>query len=195
MSQKYYVVWKGRKPGIYLSWEECQKQVIGFSNALFKSFKSLEEAQKAYNDVNYLNTKKLINDYPQTGICVDAAYSCKTKQMYYRAVLLPEKKELFKKGPFENSTNNIGEFLAIVEALRFCREKNLDLPIFSDSVSALAWVKNKKINSKIDAYENNQTSELLKEAIKWLSENNYLNELIKWDTKKWGENPADFGNK
>jgi len=195
MSQKYYVVWKGRKPGIYLSWEECQKQVIGFSNALFKSFKSLEEAQKAYNDVNYLNTKKLINDYPQTGICVDAAYSCKTKQMYYRAVLLPEKKELFKKGPFENSTNNIGEFLAIVEALRFCREKNLDLPIFSDSVSALAWVKNKKINSKIDADENNQTSELLKEAIKWLSENNYLNELIKWDTKKWGENPADFGNK
>lgn len=47
---KYYVVRKGRNPGIYLTWEECQKQVDGFSNAEFKSFSSESEAREYLNN-------------------------------------------------------------------------------------------------------------------------------------------------
>lgn len=47
---KYYVVRKGRNPGIYLTWEECKKQVDGFSNAEFKSFSSESEAREYLNN-------------------------------------------------------------------------------------------------------------------------------------------------
>jgi viroplasmin and RNaseH domain-containing protein len=45
---KWYVVYKGRKPGVYSDWNMCQAQVSGFSHASYKSFKSKEDAMKAY---------------------------------------------------------------------------------------------------------------------------------------------------
>ncbi|KRL62777.1 ribonuclease H family protein [Lactobacillus psittaci] len=41
---KYYAVKKGRKPGVYRTWEECEKQVKGFSGAEYKSFEKISEA-------------------------------------------------------------------------------------------------------------------------------------------------------
>ena len=49
---KYYAVKKGRHPGIYNTWEECQNEVNQFKNAQFKSFTSKEEAW------NYLKYSK-----------------------------------------------------------------------------------------------------------------------------------------
>ena len=46
--QKYYVVWKGRKPGIFTSWAESEKQVKGFAGAEFKAFDTLKDAELAY---------------------------------------------------------------------------------------------------------------------------------------------------
>src|SRR5688572_14026587 len=46
--QKFYVVWKGRKPGVYKSWAECEAQVKGFQDAKFKAFESMAAAQAAY---------------------------------------------------------------------------------------------------------------------------------------------------
>ena len=43
---KYYAVKNGRNPGIYMTWDDCKKQVDGYSKAEFKSFKTLEEAKK-----------------------------------------------------------------------------------------------------------------------------------------------------
>lgn len=43
-SKKFYAVRRGKKPGIYTSWPECQKQVAGFANARFKGFMTREEA-------------------------------------------------------------------------------------------------------------------------------------------------------
>ena len=45
---KYYVVWQGRKPGIYLTWDECKEQVHGAEGARYKSFPTMEEAKKAF---------------------------------------------------------------------------------------------------------------------------------------------------
>ena len=46
--KKYYVVWNGRIPGIYETWNECKAQVDGFENAKYKSFESLSEAHQQY---------------------------------------------------------------------------------------------------------------------------------------------------
>ena len=43
---KYYAVKKGRNPGIYTSWDSCLEEVKGYSGAIYKSFKSLEDANE-----------------------------------------------------------------------------------------------------------------------------------------------------
>ncbi len=55
MANKFYAVKKGLVPGIYNTWEECKTNVDGFSGALYKSFKTLDEA-KIYLGYNALDT-------------------------------------------------------------------------------------------------------------------------------------------
>ena len=43
---KYYAVAKGRQKGVYKTWEECKKQVDGYSGAIFKSFDNEADAKK-----------------------------------------------------------------------------------------------------------------------------------------------------
>jgi ribonuclease HI len=103
---------------------------------------------------------------------------------------------VFKKGPFFDGTNNIGEFLAIVHALALLKKHNSEVPIFSDSKTAISWVKAKKSNTKLDPTGRNaELFELIKRAEDWLKDNTYKNKILKWETKWWGENPADFGRK
>lgn len=45
MASKFYAVQKGKIPGIYYSWDDCKKMVDGFPGAVYKSFKTLEEAE------------------------------------------------------------------------------------------------------------------------------------------------------
>ena len=99
-------------------------------------------------------------------------------------------------GPYRDGTNNIGEFLAIVHALALLKQHQSDLPVYSDSKTAISWVKKKKANTKVQATaQNKKLLELLLRAEKWLIDNNYPNKILKWETEKWGENPADFGRK
>jgi len=104
------------------------------------------------------------------------------------------KKTIFKIGPFEDGTNNIVEFLGIAYALAYCKKKHIFLPIYSDSRNAIGWVRDKEARTNHDRSDRNKKLfELVYRAVYWLSE--YENEILKWETKAWGENPADFGRK
>ena len=86
--------------------------------------------------------------------------------------------------------------MAIVHALAHLKKHNSALPIYSDSRTAISWVKNKKANTKLEEGAGNaEVFDLLERAVKWLQENNYPNKVLKWETDYWGENPADFGRK
>ena len=99
-------------------------------------------------------------------------------------------------GPLQDGTINIVEFLAIVHALALCKKNNSLLPIYSDSKIAIGWLKNKRCGTLHDKSDKNiKLFELLDRAHKWLEENEYENKILKWETKAWGENPADFGRK
>ncbi|MBC7925660.1 MAG: ribonuclease H, partial [Bryobacteraceae bacterium] len=105
--------------------------------------------------------------------------------------------ELFRLGPFPDTTNNIGEFLAIVHALAFLHGRGKqDMPVYSDSAIALTWLQAKKCRTKhAETPANRKAFELIRRAEKWLEENNYANPVLKWRTESWGENPSDFGRK
>ena len=193
--QKFYVVWKGRTPGVYNTWAECDAQVSGFANAKYKSYPTKEEADKAFADGK---EKKIVSNESKIlkSISVDGACSVTTKVMEYQAVLTDTGERVFHQGPFKDGTNNIGEFLALVHALAHCKKQGINLPIYSDSKTAMAWVRDKKINSNIVETENNkELIGMINRAIKWLNENTYTNQVLKWETESWGENPDDFGRK
>ncbi|MEZ5067097.1 MAG: hypothetical protein R2847_00700 [Bacteroidia bacterium] len=88
------------------------------------------------------------------------------------------------------------EFLALVHALAYCKKHQLTVPIYSDSVTAMKWVRDKHAKTKLESSNNNtELFDLIDRAEKWLKENTYSNPVLKWETKLWGENPADFGRK
>ena len=199
--QKYYVVWKGNNPGIYQSWERCQNEIKNEKGALFKSFSDEAEAKKAYEQ-GYETYKKTLNfidisDGPElNSISVDAASSGNPGIMEYQGVDTNTKEVLFKMGPFNNATNNIGEFLALVHGIAILEKDLQKRIIYSDSVTAMSWVRKKRCQTKLKRNdENEEVFILIDRATKWLKENNYSATIKKWETKKWGEIPADFGRK
>lgn len=125
------------------------------------------------------------------GIAVDAAHSTKNKVTEFQGIDLKTGKQVFYKNlGFE--TNNIGEFLAIVEAVKYIIKTNYEPKIiYSDSVTAISWFTNKRTASKKKNWK-------LKEAEIYLNVCSVLVDEITvkhWNNQKWGEIPADFGNK
>jgi ribonuclease HI len=105
-------------------------------------------------------------------------------------------KQIFHQGPYEHGTNNVGEFLAIVHALVMLEKKRSTMPIYSDSSTAIGWVKKKHSNTELAADEKNaMLFELIDRAENWLAEHTFANPILKWDTQAWGEIPADFNRK
>ena len=208
--KKYYVVWQGKKKGIFTSWNECKKQIDGYQGAQYKAFVNKEEAEKAftesYEKYRGKDTKKVVLSAAEKAkygtpilesIAVDAACAGNPGKMEYRGVLTHNKKEIFKMGPFDKGTNNIGEFLALVHGIALLKTKNMgNVPIYSDSKIAMSWVKKKQCRTNIvfDS-SNKEILDLIHRAESWLKNNNYSNKILKWETKAWGEIPADFGRK
>ncbi|RYF97393.1 MAG: ribonuclease H [Chitinophagaceae bacterium] len=206
---KYYVVWKGRQTGVFDNWETCKSYVDGFEKAQYKSFESKELAERAfkekpekhiYKGSSNKPTKEDRSSYASNiiypSIAVDAACSGQSLKMEYQGVDPVSKDVIFHRGPYADGTNNVGEFLAIVHALSVLHKHKSNIPIYSDSKIAIGWVKKKKHASLLSPTANNRPIfELLERAEKWLRDHTYENKVLKWETKIWGENPADFGRK
>ena len=211
--QKYYVVWQGKKPGIYSDWDACKEQVVGVQGAQYKGFDSMAEAEVAiklpYSSVVSSNTSKssstsltsvlVIDENGMTAVkpgtdnppvldalAVDAACSGNPGVMEYQGIYIPTRTRVFHYRA-EKGTNNIGSYL---------KKHRLNQIIYSDSVNAISWVRQKQCKSKLP--EDASTAELwdyIHRAENWLRTNSYTTEIRKWDTDHWGEIPADFGRK
>ena len=211
--QKFYVVWRGRKPGVYDNWDDCKQQVEGIGEAAYKAYATLEDAEEAFwrgkedaqpaQAVAGQDDKKsdtplpaaAPRPYDEDAIAVDAACSGNPGPMEYRGVDLRSGQELFHLGPM-HGTNNIGEFLAIVHALALLKKQGVKRTVYSDSRNALLWVRQKQCKTKLE--RNAQTEglfQLIDRAVIWLRKNKIEVPLLKWQTKEWGEVPADFGRK
>ncbi|SDR71711.1 ribonuclease HI [Formosa sp. Hel1_31_208] len=208
--KKYYTVWKGHHTGVFESWDDCKAQIKDFQGAQYKSFATFDAAKKALkgNYFDYIGKNKTFtselsdNQLKRIGtpnfnsISVDAASSGNPGKMEYRGVDTKTKKQLFIQGPFEEGTNNIGEFLAIVHGLALLKKTNSNRVIYTDSKTAMSWVKKKTCNTKLERNEKNKSVfELVDRAVHWLKNNTYDTIIVKWETKAWGEIPADFGRK
>ncbi|MFW6275933.1 MAG: viroplasmin family protein [bacterium] len=206
---KYYVIWIGHKTGIVDNWDECLQRTKGYKGARYKGFKTLEEAQKAYetnwseiipagNNKTRQSPKKSNTSKTspiQDSLAVDAACSGNPGPMEYRGVHVGSNQEWFH-AKFTTGTNNVGEFLAIVHGLGELKRKQLNIPIYTDSTIALGWIKKKKCITKLERTpQTEKLFQLIERAENWLNNNHYSQPVLKWETKDWGEIPADFGRK
>lgn len=218
-SKRFYVVWRGREPGVYDDFNDAMEQVDNYPGASFKSFASAEEAADAFRKGNARDDRQdianlMLNasrqnmpasgkpDYmsiPEIdldGWAVDASCLGNPGTMEYRGVELMTGRELFRVGPFKKSTNNIGEFLAIVHALAMMAQKGEWHTIYSDSQTGMAWVRDRKVKTKLAECDDNRKSfDMMRRALSWLNTHTYSCRIRKWQTELWGEIPADFGRK
>jgi ribonuclease HI len=125
---KYYAVRVGKKPGIYRSWPETQKQVVGFSGAVYKSFTTEREAHEfltlpsAIDDIDE-------RDFEVVAYCDGSSYQGLGGYGYLTIINGQIKKYC---GPIYNSTNNIAELTAVKRCLRKLRNYERIL-IWTDS--------------------------------------------------------------
>ena len=170
------------------------------------SFSDKEEAEiafsKSYWEIAQLKGKKNLHELTTkdnpilNSISVDAACSGNPGTLEFRGVFTDTETELFKRGPYEMGTVNIGEFLAIILALAWLKKHKLEYPIYSDSKTAMAWVRKKKVNTKLErTAKNKELFKALDDAVLWLNKNPVNTQILKWETKIWGEIPADYGRK
>src|SRR5690606_32862602 len=208
--KKYYTVWKGHHTGVFETWNNCKGQRKNFEGAKYNSFETLETEKLALKGIYFdyigkkTNFKSPLSESQlkkfglpnYNSISVDAASSGNPGIMEYRGVDTKTKKQLFIQGPFQEGTNNIGEFLAIVHGLAFLKKHDSDKLIYTDSKTAMSWVKKKTCNTKLERNSKNEKLfELVDRAVNWLKTNSYKTVIVKWETKAWGEIPADFGRK
>jgi ribonuclease HI len=207
---KYYVVFAGRNPGVYDTWEECNKQVNGYSGAVFRSYRTKAEAEKALDTYNsnkgaekapasLNNAEAAPTSRPTTGIFTDGACSGNPGPMAYRVIRIRESTapETIAEQSFEKGTNNVAEFLALVAALKETQDSH-EL-VYTDSTNAITWIARRGCNTHSSLSEDAQRA--VNDAVEWLKslpqEQRASMEarIKKWDTQAWGEIPADFGRK
>lgn len=205
--KKYYVVWEGHNTGVYETWAECLAQVKGYPNAKYKAYTNKEEAYEAVSHFPGWEKKaskkrsapspEVLAKIDQEALSVDAACSGNPGVMEYRGVWVKDGVEAFREGPFKQGTNNIGEFLAIVQGLSYLNKHKMPhVRIYTDSRTAIKWVKIKRANTKLTLNASNaRLFKYIKGAENWLRTNTFQNPIEKWDTENWGEIPADFGRK
>lgn len=232
--QKYYVVWAGRKPGVYTSWADCQEQINQFQDAKYKSYESQREAEAAYKegwkahwgqgrkrnqqaDGSKITPQDAVrqsqsspanakqrrrgNSRPQTeidfdSISVDVGTRGNPGPVEYKGVDTRTGEVIFEHGPIQKGTNNLGEFLAIVHALAYLKKLGSNKTIYSDSVNAMKWVKQKSVSTTLKRDESTEEMwNLVDRAVEWLNSNTYSNQVLKWETESWGEIKADYGRK
>lgn len=213
----FYVVWQGRETGVFESWAACEQQVKGVA-AKYKGFATRAEAEKALAEGadKYITPRSATKKQESTSLplkdlsptemqqhgvtlpalAVDAACSGNPGKMEFRGVIADTGTEVFHRGPYIGGTNNIGEFLAIVLGLAYLKKHNLPWVLYSDSKTAIAWIRQKKCKTQLEWKANNQDLFLaVRAAEKWLADNTWTTTIHKWETEKWGEIPADFGRK
>ena len=150
--RKFYAVRIGRQTGIFESWDECKKQVTGFSGAEYKSFLCHRDAEIYLNNENQGDSSGGISELGSAGeavpCCVayvDGSYNVKTKEFSFGAVILHNGEELHFKEKFDDeelaSMRNVaGEIKGAEFAIRYCMEKEIEsVDLYHDYEGISKW--------------------------------------------------------
>jgi len=177
MAKKYYAVRKGKQPGIYLTWNDCRDQVVGYSGAVYKSFASREEAE------NFLGTSSQGQSMDEflTGssqgsentACeaeiiayIDGSYDKRTGAVGSGGIIFYQNQEIpfsfgTKEPQYAEFWNVSGELLAAMYVMRFALEKGVtSCALYYDYMgiemwATGAWKRNNTLTKSYAAFAQN----------------------------------------
>lgn len=203
--KKYYAVRVGRTPGIYRTWGDCQRQTTGHKGAEFKGFPTLEDAEAWMAGATARPAgggsgggASSAGPVPTHGLAVDGGCSGNPGPFEYRGVDVATGEVIFSVPPDEIGTNNLAEFLALVEAMRIVMSGKHPGPIWNDSATARTWVSKGAANITQKKWKMSEVTRLEVEAAEaWLAETPVSKRppAHAWDTRAWGQIPADYDRK
>ena len=142
---KFYAVKKGRTTGIYNSWDECKKQVLGFENALFKSFDSYEEAESYMNKEPLQESDGSEADSLTVYAFTDGSFNQETGFFGYGGFLINGDEKYILQGKSNDedlaSMRNVaGELLGAQSAIQEAMNQGLpEITIFYDYLGIEMW--------------------------------------------------------
>ena len=173
MPGKYYAVKKGRKPGVYQSWAECKAMVDGFPGAVYKSFKTREEAVAFAKAATYTGAdaapkmqnamKKTMQQedgaMPSVYAFVDGSYNVATHVYGYGGFLIHDGQKEVLQGSDTDAEmaamrNVAGEICGSMAAIRKAVELGLpEVTIYYDYMGIEKWAIGEwKANKKLTQY-------------------------------------------
>ncbi|MBD7913035.1 MULTISPECIES: ribonuclease H family protein [Clostridium] len=187
---KYYSVYRGKSgiPKILTNWEECKKEVIGCKGAIYKSFKTEEEAieflslsSKGKSEISSTNVvdeeKSLHLDMNGLVIYVDGSFSLEKGNYSYGLVAIRNGEEIYRDcGAGEDSDaialrNVAGEVLGSLKAVEYAISNGYeDVKIVYDYQGVECWAlgtwkRNKELT---EAYHKSMQENMKKINIKFI---------------------------
>lgn len=134
---------------------------------------------------------------PTRGIVVDGYSLGNPGEGGYKGIDLETGKVMFQ-GKLKHCSNNIAEFLGVCHALGYIKEiwrkeGKVYNEVYTDSQTAIAWVEKKETNTSCTM--DDETKNKVERSLRFLVQSGRLALVKKWNTKEWGESPADFGHK
>lgn len=150
MQQKFYAVRIGRTPGIYLSWEDCKRQVDNFKGAKYKSFLSATEAADFINEIpagaaKFDDNGRPITDSEHAVAYVDGSYNAETKKFSYGIVLFFNGSEVHLSEKIEDQElsemrNVAGEIKGAEAAIQYAIDHQIkNIVIYHDYEGIASW--------------------------------------------------------
>ena len=161
--KKYYAVRKGRKVGIYETWEECRQQVIQFKGAEYKSFVNKEEAEAFLNEEKIELSEINLDDIDIYAF-VDGSFNSKTNVYGWGGFLIDktnnEEKRYVIQGHDSDEEmsamrNIAGEIMGSKKAIEKAVSLDLkEITIFYDYMGIEMWAKGlwKRNREKTEEY-------------------------------------------
>lgn len=144
MAGKFYAVKKGKKTGIFGTWEECQKCVNGYSGAVYKSFKTMQEAQE-YLGEGALKERAEEGSDEYLKIYVDGSYNTQTGEFSYGMVVLNGDQEekysrKFAESELASMRNVAGEIKGAEAAMQYAIDYGIkEIAIYHDYEGIARW--------------------------------------------------------
>lgn len=167
MAKKFYAVKCGRLPGIYKTWEECKKQVDGFSSPVFKGFATEEEALSFMG----IKTEEKASDIEAIAYC-DGSFDIKTSRFSYGVIIFwKDEKFEFSESFFDEELslmrNVAGEIKGAEKVFLFCVENNIkSIELFYDYEGIEKWCSGEWKRNKKGTVEYNEYYNKIKDKIK-----------------------------
>lgn len=144
MATKYYAVKKGKVPGIYYTWDDCKKMVDGYPGAVYKSFKTIEEAN-AFIGGNVVEEKNDNTKNDNAFAFVDGSYNQVTGVYGFGGFLMCDGKKHVLQGngndeEMASMRNVAGEILGCVAAVKKAIELGLpEVDVYYDYMGIEMW--------------------------------------------------------